>query len=105
MIGGRTRARTWDPLIKRRLICEQNQWLFRQIHVRTYVEPTIGFPRVGMAYKPTLSGLCRLHTRKRTPNDAAATSPPKPPADFATTMLCRSIAERRLQPRNGGMKS
>ena len=38
-----------DQLIKRRMISEQNQCLFRQTCPQTCIEPAFGFPLVGMA--------------------------------------------------------
>jgi hypothetical protein len=40
-LGGRTRARTWDPMIKRRMSCQANQEPFRQKAPQACTEPAI----------------------------------------------------------------
>jgi hypothetical protein len=61
-LGGRTRARTWDPLIKRLVFSASYQRPFRQARHLVCIERTKGFPFVGMA-RPRRSGMAGLVRR------------------------------------------
>ena len=46
--GGRTRARTWDPMIKSQRYGKIFQRLFRHVHVSSNIEITVEFSLVGI---------------------------------------------------------
>jgi hypothetical protein len=74
MIGGRTRARTWDPLIKSHIIFFEYQWLsYKLIRFRT-----IRNQRVTKEMQTVLTTLFALQGRPlegRTSNQAVMNEP------------------------------
>jgi hypothetical protein len=48
LFGGRTRARTWDPMIKSHLQAALIQRVFRHVHVSSSIEITMEFSFVGI---------------------------------------------------------